>query len=129
MVACIAPYDSGPRGGGGGPAVYWEGGGSPGGRPAIWLPGGPGAPAPPSSRRNFDPARYRAVIFDQRGCGRSRPLASDADADLSANTTGHLVADMEGLRSHLGIDRGAVAGGSWGVTLSLAYAERHPHRV
>ena len=95
----------------------------------VWLHGGPGSPASPNSRRNFDPTRYRAVIFDQRGCGRSRPLASDPAADLSTNTTDHLVADIERLRTHLGIDRWVVVGGSWGVTLALVYAQRHPERV
>ena len=125
----LSRYDSGHLDVGDGHAVYWEVVGSPDGLPAIWLHGGPGAPASPNSRRNFDPARYRAVIFDQRGCGRSRPLASDADADLSTNTTDHLVADIERLRSHLGIDRWVVVGGSWGVTLALVYAQRHPERV
>lgn len=129
MYPSTKPYDSGRLDVGDGHAVYWEVVGSPDGLPAIWLHGGPGAPASPSSRRNFDPARYRAVIFDQRGCGRSRPLASDADADLSTNTTDHLVADMERLRSHLGIGGWVVVGGSWGVTLALVYAQRHPERV
>ena len=129
MYPPIEPYDRGHLDVGDGHAVYWEVVGSPDGLPAIWLHGGPGAPASPGSRRNFDPARYRAVIFDQRGCGRSRPLASDADADLSANTTDHLVADLERLRSHLDIDRWVVVGGSWGVTLALVYAQRHPERV
>ena len=129
MYPSIEPYDSGHLDVGDGHAVYWEVVGSPDGLPAIWLHGGPGAPASPRSRRNFDPALYRAVIFDQRGCGRSRPLASDADADLSTNTTDHLVADMERVRSHLGIDRWVVAGGSWGVTLALVYAQRHPEQV
>ncbi|MCU4184575.1 prolyl aminopeptidase [Acidiferrimicrobium sp. IK] len=125
----IEPYDSGYLEVGDGHSLYWETVGSPGGTPALWLHGGPGAPATPNSRRNFDPARYWAVIFDQRGCGRSRPLASDDDADLSTNTTDHLVADIERLRAHLGIDRWVVIGGSWGVTLALVYAERHPQRV
>ena len=129
MYPSIEPYDSGHLEVGDGHAVYWEVVGSSGGLPAVWLHGGPGAPASPGSRRNFDPARYRAVIFDQRGCGRSRPLASGPGADLSANTTDHLVADMERLRTHLGIDRWVVVGGSWGVTLGLVYAQRHPERV
>jgi proline iminopeptidase len=129
MYPSIEPYDSGHLEVGDGHAVYWEVVGSPDGLPAVWLHGGPGAPASPNSRRSFDPARYRAVIFDQRGCGRSRPLASDVDADLSTNTTDHLVADMERLRSHLGVDRWVVVGGSWGVTLALVYAQRHPERV
>ena len=94
MYPSIEPYDSGHLDVGDGHAVYWEVIGSPDGLPAIWLHGGPGAPASPGSRRNFDPARYRAVIFDQRGCGRSRPLAGDSGADLSTNTTVHLVADV-----------------------------------
>ena len=83
----------------------------------------------PEARRNFDPRFYRAVLFDQRGCGRSRPLASDTDADLSTNTTAHLIGDIERLREHLGINRWVVVGGSWGVTLGLVYAQRHPERV
>jgi len=129
MYPAIEPYDSGHLDVGDGYAVYWEVVGSPDGLPAVWLHGGPGAPASPNSGCNFDPARYRAVIFDQRGCGRSRPLASDIDADLSSNTTTDLVADIERLRSHLGIDRWVVVGGSWGVTLALVYAQRHPERV
>jgi proline iminopeptidase len=98
MYPSIEPYECGHLEVGDGHAVYWEVVGSPDGLPAVWLHGGPGAPASPGSRRNFDPARYRAVIFDQRGCGRSRPLASEVGADLSTNTTGHLVSDMERLR-------------------------------
>jgi proline iminopeptidase len=128
MYPSIEPYDSGHLDVGDGHTVYWEVVGSPDGLPAVWLHGGPGAPTS-AGRRSFDPARYRAVLFDQRGCGRSRPLASDPDADLSTNTTDHLVADMERLRSHLGIDRWVVVGGSWGVTLALVYAQRHPERV
>jgi proline iminopeptidase len=77
----------------------------------------------------FDPKRYRVVLFDQRGCGRSTPHASDPATDLSTNTTEHLLADMERLREHLGVERWLLYGGSWGSTLSLAYAERHPRRV
>ena len=80
-------------------------------------------------RRMFDPGRYRAVLFDQRGCGRSTPHASDPAADLRHNTTDHLIADMELLREHLGIERWLVTGGSWGATLGLRYAQRYPHRV
>lgn len=129
MHPFIEPHDSGHLDVGDGHAVYWQVVGSPDGLPAVWLHGSPGAPPSPNSGRNFDPARYRAVIFDQRGCGRSRPLASDIDADLSSNTTTDLVADIERLRSHLGIDRWVVVGGSWGVTLALVYAQRHPERV
>jgi proline iminopeptidase len=129
MYPPVEPYDSGHLEVGNGHAVYWETAGSPDGVPAIWLHGGPGAPASPMSRQNFDPTRYRVVIFDQRGCGRSRPLASDTDADLLTNTTDHLVGDIEQLRRKLGIDRWVVVGGSWGVTLALVYAQRHPERV
>ncbi len=98
--------------------------GNLGGIPALFLHGGPGAGCEPYHRRLFDPGRYRIVLFDQRGCGRSTPHAS-----LEANTTGHLVADLERLRGHLGIERWLVFGGSWGSTLALAYAEAHPERV
>jgi len=129
MYPPIEPYKYGHLDVGDRHTVYWEVVGSPDGLPAVWLHGGPGGPASPNSRRNFDPNRYRAVIFDQRGCGRSRPLASEPDADLTTNTTDHLVADIERLRVHLGIDRWVVVGGSWGVTLALVYAQRHPERV
>ena len=90
----------------------------------MFVHGGPGAGASPSARGFFDPERYRIVVFDQRGCGRSRPHASLVD-----NTTWHLVADMEALRRHLGLERWLVFGGSWGSTLALAYAQAHPQRV
>lgn len=114
---------------GDGHELYWETIGDPAGTPAVSLHGGPGSGCGPGQRRAFDPAAYRAVLFDQRGCGRSRPLADTAAADLSTNTTAHLVEDIERLREHLGIDRWVVVGGSWGVTLALAYAQRHPARV
>jgi len=79
-------------------------------------------------RQQFDPARYRVVLFDQRNSGRSRPWAGEPEVDLSANTTAHLVADIERLREHLGIQRWLVWGGSWGVTLAFAYAEAHPQK-
>ena len=123
------PHETGDLPVGDGHRIYWEVVGSPGGLPAVWPHGGPGAPASADSRRHFDPRRWRAVVFDQRGCDRSRPGAGEADADLSANTTAHLVADMELLRSRLGIDRWVLVGGSWGVTLALVYAQRHPERV
>ncbi len=129
MDTPVEPSDSGHLDVGEGHTVYWEVVGSPDGLPAVWLHGGPGSPPNPGVRRIFDPDRYRAVIFDQRGCGRSRPLASDTDADLSTNTTDHLIADIERLRTHLGIDQWVVIGGSWGVTLALVYAQRHPDRV
>ncbi len=104
--------------------IYYEEVGNPAGKPAVFLHGGPGAGAQVNDRRFFDPARYRVVLFDQRGCGRSRPHAS-----LEDNTTWHLVEDIERLRTELGIERWLVFGGSWGSTLSLAYAETHPERV
>ncbi len=125
----IEPYTSGTLEVGNGHLLYWEEIGNPSGTPAVYLHGGPGSGCTPGARRNFDPNAYRAVLFDQRGCGRSRPLASEPDADLSTNTTDHLVADLERLREHLGIERWVVVGVSWGVTLGLVYAERYPERV
>jgi proline iminopeptidase len=120
----LAPHRHGHLEVGDGHSIYWEECGNPRGKPAVFVHGGPGAGADARSRRFFDPARYRIFVFDQRGCGRSLPHAS-----LEANTTWHLVADMERLREFLGIDRWLVFGGSWGSTLSLAYAETHPNRV
>src|SRR3954467_197097 len=114
---------------GDGNQVYWEVCGNPGGKPVVFLHGGPGAGCSPEHRRLFDPERYRIVLVDQRNCGRSIPSASDHATDLSANTTWNLVADLELLREHLQIDRWQVFGGSWGSCLSLAYAETHPDRV
>jgi proline iminopeptidase len=129
LYPSIEPYDSGTLEVGDGNLVYWETCGNPAGRPALFVHGGPGSGCSPGMRRGFDPDRYRIVLFDQRGCGRSTPHASDPATDLSHNTTWHLVADMERLREHLGIERWLLCGGSWGSTLILAYAQRHPHRV
>jgi proline iminopeptidase len=109
--------------------VYWEVCGNPAGKPAVMLHGGPGSGCVPGWRRYFDPAAYRVVLFDQRGCGRSTPHAGDAAVDLATNTTDHLIADMERLRDRLGIESWLVAGGSWGSTLGLAYAEQVPEGV
>jgi proline iminopeptidase len=109
--------------------IYWEACGNPDGKPAVFLHGGPGGGCSPVHRRLFDPARYRVILFDQRGCGRSTPHASEPEASFADNTTWHLVADMERLREQLGIERWLVFGGSWGSTLALAYAETHPGRV
>lgn len=109
--------------------LYWETCGNPGGKPAVVLHGGPGSGCTPGWRRYFDPTAFRIVLFDQRGCGRSTPSAGDPATDLSANTTHHLLADMEKLRRHLSIDRWLVFGGSWGSALGLAYAEQLPQRV
>ena len=105
-------------------SLYWEECGNPAGKPVVLLHGGPGAGCSPRMRRFHDPAKYRIVLFDQRGAGRSTPFA-----DLQDNTTWHLVADIERLREHLGIECWQVFGGSWGSTLALAYAQAHPRRV
>ena len=125
----IEPLETGMLDVGDGQHIYWEVSGNREGKPVVFLHGGPGAGTNPEHRRLFDPARYRIVLFDQRGCGLSIPHASEPGADLSANTTWHLVADMERLRHHLGIDRWQVFGGSWGSALALAYAQTHPERV
>jgi proline iminopeptidase len=125
----IEPYDHGMLDVGDGNRVYWETCGNPDGKPAVVVHGGPGGGFSEGQRRSFDPARYRAVLFDQRGCGRSTPHASDPATDMSVNTTEDLIADMERLREHLGIERWLLYGGSWGSTLSVAYAERYPERV
>ena len=125
----VDPYDSGMLNVGDGHRVYWECCGNPTGKPVLYLHGGPGSGCTPGARRFFDPDAYRAVLFDQRGSGRSRPLASEPDADLSVNTTAHLIADIEALRRHLGVERWTVLGISWGTTLGLAYAQAHPDRV
>ena len=120
----IEPYRSGMLDVGDGHRLYWEQCGTPGGKPVVFLHGGPGAGASADHRRQFDPARYDILVFDQRGCGRSTPHAS-----LEANTTWHLVADIERLRAMAGHERWMVYGGSWGSTLGLAYAQTHPERV
>jgi proline iminopeptidase len=125
----IEPYESGMLDVGDGHRLYWEASGNPNGKPAVALHGGPGAGLSPGRRRSFDPALYRLVQFDQRGCGRSTPSAADWSTDLATNTTHDCIADIERLREHLGVDRWLVWGGSWGVTLGLAYAQRHPDRV
>jgi proline iminopeptidase len=120
----IEPFDTGYLAVGDGHEIYYEQSGNPQGKPALFVHGGPGGGGDANARRFFDPARYRIVVFDQRGSGRSRPHAS-----LEANTTWHLVADMERLRRRLEIERWLVFGGSWGSTLALAYAETHPEAV
>lgn len=103
--------------------IYWECSGNPDGIPVLFVHGGPGSGTSPAQRRFFDPARYRIVLFDQRGCGRSSP-----HGELAENTTPDLIADMEKLRTELGVEKWLVFGGSWGSTLALAYAEAHPDR-
>ncbi|MBO6539056.1 MAG: prolyl aminopeptidase [Rhizobiaceae bacterium] len=120
----IEPFESGMLDVGDGHQVYWERVGTKGAKPTVFLHGGPGGGFSPAHRRLFDPARYEIVLFDQRGCGKSTPHAG-----LEANTTWHLVADIERLREKFGFDKWQVFGGSWGSTLALAYAETHPERV
>ncbi|MFF2556874.1 prolyl aminopeptidase [Nocardia sp. NPDC058058] len=124
----IEPYERGMLDVGDDQRVYWEVSGNPDGKPVVFLHGGPGGGTAPYHRQFFDPAAYRIVLFDQRGCGQSTPHIADG-ASLEANTTWHLVADIEALRTHLGIERWQVFGGSWGSTLALAYAQSHPERV
>jgi proline iminopeptidase len=121
----IEPFDQGMLDVGDGNQLYWEVSGNPQGKPALILHGG----SSPSSRRFFDPAAYRVVVLDQRGCGNSTPNAAEPKTDLMVNTTAHLVRDIERLRQHLGIARWLICGGSWGTTLGLAYAEQNPSRV
>ena len=120
----IEPYAAGMIEAGDGHRLYYERVGTPGAKPAVFLHGGPGAGCSSDHRRLFDPERYDLLLFDQRGCGRSTPHAS-----LEANTTWHLVADIERLRRIVGVDSWLVFGGSWGSTLALAYAETHPEHV
>jgi proline iminopeptidase len=120
----IEPFDQRMMDVGDGHRIYVEQCGHPDGLPVIVLHGGPGGGCSPAMRRYFDPSYYRIILFDQRGCGRSRPYAS-----VEANTTWHLVADIERIRAALDIDRWIVFGGSWGATLALVYAETYPHRA
>lgn len=120
----LEPYRTGMLAVGGGHQVYFEESGNPNGKPGVYIHGGPGAGSNPGQRQVFDPEKYRIILFDQRGCGRSTPHAC-----IDNNTTWDLVADMERLREHLDIDRWLVCGGSWGSTLSLAYAALHPNRI
>jgi proline iminopeptidase len=126
----IEPYDSGMLEVSDGHRVYWESCGNRNGKPALYLHGGPGSGCSPSSRTFFNPKVYRIVLFDQRGCGRSAPLANEPDADLRTNTTAKLISDIEQLRQLLNVDGWTtLLGMSWGTTLALAYAQAHPRRV
>ncbi|MFL6830397.1 MAG: prolyl aminopeptidase [Sphingomicrobium sp.] len=121
----IEPYKSGHLDVGEGHRLYWELCGNPDGKPVVFLHGGPGGASSPEHRRQFNPERYNILVFDQRGCGKSTPFAS-----LEANTTWHLVEDIEKLRTEVvGVDKWMVFGGSWGSTLSLAYAQTYPERA
>ena len=124
LYPAIDAYASGQLDVGDGHSIYWERAGTPGAKPAVFLHGGPGGGISPDHRRLFDPERYDVLLFDQRGCGRSTPHAS-----LDANSTWHLVADIERLRVMMGADQWLVFGGSWGSALALAYAQSHPDHV
>ena len=124
----IEPYDRGFIEAGSGHRIHWETCGNPLGSPALFVHGGPGGGCSPNDRRLFDPARYRIVLFDQRGCGRSLPHAGTAGG-LRDNTTALLLDDVEAIREALGIERWLILGGSWGATLALAYAQARPERV
>lgn len=124
----LEPYDSGLLEVGDDQSIYWETCGNRSGVPAVVLHGGPGSGCTTEHRRFFDPARYRIVLIDQRGAGRSRPRV-DATTDVSTNTTAHLVNDLERIRVHLDIERWLIYGHSWGTTLGLAYGEQHPEQV
>jgi proline iminopeptidase len=125
----IEPHAAGMLDVGDGHRIYCESAGNPSGKPVVVLHGGPGSGVAPMSRRHFDPAAYRIILFDQRGAGRSTPSITDPDVDLSTNTLWHLVGDLEKIRERLEIERWQLFGGSWGATLALAYAQTHPARV
>lgn len=124
LFPLVDPFDQRMLDVGDGHHIYMEQCGNPNGAPVVVLHGGPGGGCSPAMRRYFDPEQWRVILFDQRGCGRSRPHAS-----VRSNTTWHLVADIERIRNTLGIERWAVFGGSWGATLGLIYAQTHPDRV
>ena len=129
MYELTDPFESGFVDVGDGHRIHYDVAGNPDGKPAVILHGGPGSGSRPNTRRMFDPVTYRIVQFDQRNSGRSEPSAAQPIVDLSANTTSHLIDDIEQLRVHLGIEAWLVWGGSWGTTLGLAYAEAHTERV
>lgn len=121
LYPAIEPYKHGYLHVGDGHEIYWEECGNPSGIPVLFIHGGPGAGCRPNDRRIFNPSYFRIILFDQRGCGRSRPAFS-----LEANTTGHLVEDIEKIRGHLQVDKWIIFGGSWGSTLGLVYAIKYP---
>lgn len=124
LYPAYEPYDSGLLDTGDGHQIYWELCGNPEGKPAVFIHGGPGGGIAPYHRQLFNPTKYKVLLFDQRGCGRSKPHAS-----LDNNTTWYLVDDIERLRKMAGVDKWLIFGGSWGSTLALAYGETHPDRV
>lgn len=126
----IDPYASGLLDVDDGARLHWETSGTPSGQPVLWLHGGPGSGLRGGGyRRRLDPDRWMIIGLDQRACGRSTPGILDEDFDLASLTTQRMIADLELLREHLGVERWLVSGGSWGSTLALAYAEAHPDRV
>ncbi|MFF1796736.1 prolyl aminopeptidase, partial [Kitasatospora sp. NPDC058263] len=129
LYAPTHPYSHGFLDTGDGNRIYYEELGNPEGKPALSVHGGPGAGTPRRPTRAWDPERYRLIRFDQRNCGRSTPHASDPAADMRLNTARHLIDDIERLREHLGVERWLLSGASWGSTLALAYAQRHPERI
>lgn len=129
MVEQEEPHAHGLLDVGGGERVHWETWGAPAGKPALVLHGGPGSGSSRGDLDGFDLRRYRVTLLDQRGCGRSTPSAADPATDLRGNTTAALVRDIELLRARLGVERWLLCGGSWGSTLLLAYAQRHPEHV
>src|SRR5438445_12344578 len=124
LYPAIEPHKTGMLDVGDGHRLYWELCGNPDGKPVVFLHGGPGGGSSPDHRRQFNPNKYKILVFDQRGCGKSTPYAS-----LENNTTWDLVGDIEKLREMVGADKWQVFGGSWGSTLSLAYSQTHPDRV
>jgi proline iminopeptidase len=124
LYPAIEPYETGMLDVGDGHRLYWELCGNPNGKPVVFLHGGPGGGSSPDHRRQFNPDRYKILVFDQRGCGKSTPYAS-----LENNTTWDLVEDIEKMRAMVGVDKWQAFGGSWGSTLALAYAQTHPDRV
>jgi proline iminopeptidase len=125
----LEPYDTGLLTLDDGAQLWWEASGNPVGRPVVRLHGGPGGGMKSGYRRRLDPERWNIIGLDQRGCGRSRPLATEPGFDLGTLTTQRMIADLEALREHLGLESWLVSGASWGSTLGLAYAEAHPDRV
>ncbi|MFD5824744.1 prolyl aminopeptidase [Lentzea sp. NPDC060358] len=129
MYEQVEPYAQGMLAVGDDQEIHWEASGNPDGKPAVVFHGGPGASLSPRWREDFDPEHWNLVLWDQRGCGKSTPRASDPATSMEHNTTQHLIDDAEKLREHLNIEKWLLAGGSWGSTLVLAYAIQHPDRV
>lgn len=129
MFKPLEPFITGMLSVGDGNEIYFEASGNPKGHAALYLHGGPGAGIAGGYRRHFDPEKFLIVSFEQRGCGRSKPLAFDQIENLHTNTTDALIADIEKLREHLNINKWLIYGASWGTTLALAYAQEHPQRV